>query len=67
MMANTEATDVAEDERFGTDGRDDDLEGEMARRESGLAKGPPGQSTLKPKLTPRPTTMKPWGPVDGVC
>ena len=38
MMADAEATDTAEDERFGPDGRDDDLEGEMARRESRLAK-----------------------------
>ena len=38
MMADAEATDVAEDERFGPDGRDDDLEGEMARRETRLAK-----------------------------
>lgn len=38
MMSDAEATDVAEDERFGPDGRGDDLEGEMARRESRLAK-----------------------------
>jgi transposase len=38
MMADAEATDAAEDERFGPDGRDDDLAGEMARRESRLAK-----------------------------
>lgn len=38
MMADAEATDTAEDERFGPDGRDDDLEGEMARRTSRLAK-----------------------------
>jgi transposase len=38
MMADAEATDTAEDERFGPDGRGDDLEGEMARRESRLAK-----------------------------
>lgn len=38
MMADAEATDVADDERFGPDGRDDDLPGEMARRSSRLAK-----------------------------
>jgi transposase len=38
MMTDAEASDVAEDERFGPDGRDDDLAGEMARRESRLAK-----------------------------
>lgn len=38
MMADAEATDTAEDERFGPDGRDDDLEGEMARRATRLAK-----------------------------
>lgn len=38
MMAEAEATDTAEDERFGPDGRDDDLPGEMARRESRLVK-----------------------------
>lgn len=38
MMADAEATDAAEDERFGPDGRGDDLEGEMARRSSRLAK-----------------------------
>jgi transposase len=38
MMADAEATDTAEDERFGPDGRDDDLTGELGRRESRLAK-----------------------------
>lgn len=38
MMADAEATDTAEDDRFGSDGRGDDLEGEMARRTSRLAK-----------------------------
>lgn len=38
MMADAEATDVAEDERFGPDGRDDDLPAELARRESRLVK-----------------------------
>jgi transposase len=38
MMAQAEATDVAEDERFGPDRRGDGLEGELARRESRLAK-----------------------------
>ena len=38
LLADAEATDAGEDERFGPDGRDDDLEGEMARRESRLAK-----------------------------
>jgi transposase len=38
MMADAEATDTAEDERFGPERRGDDLEGEMARRTSRLAK-----------------------------
>ncbi|HET6952526.1 MAG TPA: IS1182 family transposase [Acidimicrobiales bacterium] len=38
MMADAEATDVAEDKRFGPDGRGDDLAGELARRTSRLAK-----------------------------
>lgn len=38
MMRDAEATDTAEDERFGPDGRDDDLPGELARRESRLTK-----------------------------
>ena len=38
MMADAEATDTAEDKRFGPDGRGEDLEGEMARRTSRLAK-----------------------------
>lgn len=38
MMADAEATDVADDERFGPDGRDDDLPGELARRSARLAK-----------------------------
>lgn len=38
ILAEAEATDTAEDERFGSDGRDDDLPGELARRESRLAK-----------------------------
>ena len=38
MMADAEATDTAEDDRFGSGGRGDDLEGEMARRTSRLAK-----------------------------
>lgn len=38
MLAEAEASDTAEDERFGPDGRDDDLPGELARRESRLAK-----------------------------
>lgn len=38
ILAEAEATDTAEDERFGPDGRDDDLPGELARRESRLAK-----------------------------
>lgn len=38
MLAAAEAADVADDERFGADGRDDDLEGEMARRETRLVK-----------------------------
>src|SRR5487761_1679473 len=38
MMAEAEAADVAEDERLGPDGRDDDLPAELARREKRLAK-----------------------------
>ena len=38
LLADAEATDVAEDHTFGLDGRDDDLGAEMARRESRLAK-----------------------------
>ncbi len=38
LLADAEATDTSEDDRFGPDGRGDDLEGEMARRESRLAK-----------------------------
>lgn len=37
ILAEAEATDTAEDQRFGLDGRDDDLPGELARRESRLA------------------------------
>lgn len=38
MLADAEAIDTAEDECFGTEGRDDDLPDELARRESRLAK-----------------------------
>lgn len=38
ILAEAEAADTAEDQRFGPDGRDDDLPGELARRESRLAK-----------------------------
>ena len=38
LLADAEATDAAEDDKFGPDGRDDDLGAEMARRESRLAK-----------------------------
>ena len=38
LLADAEATDAADDEQFGPDGRDDDLDAEMARRESRLAK-----------------------------
>ncbi len=38
LLADAEATDAAEDGQFGPDGRDDDLDAEMARRESRLAK-----------------------------
>jgi len=38
MMAEAEAADVADDERLGADGRDDDLPAELARRETRLAK-----------------------------
>ena len=38
MMADAEATDAAEDEKYGSDGRHEDLPGELARRETRLAK-----------------------------
>lgn len=38
LLADAETTDVAEDEQFGPEGRDDDLDAEMARRTSRLAK-----------------------------
>ena len=38
MMADAVATDAAEDEQFEPDGRHEDLAGEMARRETRLAK-----------------------------
>lgn len=38
MLAEAEATDAAEDAEFGPDNRGDDLQGELARRESRLAK-----------------------------
>lgn len=38
LLAEAEAADTSEDDRFGPDGRDDDLAGEMARRESRLVK-----------------------------
>ncbi len=38
MFADAEATDLAEDARFGADGRQGDLPGELARRETRLAK-----------------------------
>ena len=38
LFADAEAADVADDARFGEDGRDDDLGGEMAGRESRLAR-----------------------------
>ncbi len=38
LLADAEATDTSEDDQFGPDGRDNDLAGEMARRESRLAK-----------------------------
>lgn len=38
LLADAEATDVAEDDKFGPDDRDDDLGAEMARREQRLVK-----------------------------
>jgi transposase len=38
MLAEAEATDAAEDARLGPDNRGDDLQGELARRQSRLAK-----------------------------
>jgi transposase len=38
LLADAEATDAAEDAEFGPDNRGDDLQGELARRETRLAK-----------------------------
>jgi transposase len=38
MLGEAEATDTADDARFGADGGEADLPGELARREAGLAK-----------------------------
>jgi transposase len=38
LLADAEATDTAEDRRFGTDGKDSDLPAELDRREKRLAK-----------------------------
>ncbi|MBK5222739.1 MAG: IS1182 family transposase [Acidimicrobiia bacterium] len=38
LLRDAEGTDTAEDHKFGPDGRDDDLDAEMARREGRLAK-----------------------------
>ena len=54
MMAGAESSDTAEDERFGPDGRGDDLEGEMARRTSRLAK----IIRVRPATTPAPQTTR---------
>lgn len=56
MLAEAEATDTAEDERFGTDGRDDDLPGELARRESRLAKIRAAKADLEAEAAERAAT-----------
>jgi hypothetical protein len=38
LLADAEATDIAEDARFGVDGKDADLPAELARREKRLAR-----------------------------
>jgi hypothetical protein len=52
-LADAEAVDTAEDERFGPDGRDDDLPGELARRESRLAKIRQAKSDLEAEAAER--------------
>ena len=56
MLAEAEATDVAEDDRFGRDGRDDDLPGEMARRESRLVKIRAAKADLEAEARERAAT-----------
>jgi transposase len=56
MLAEAEATDTAEDERFGPDGRDDDLPGELARRESRLAKIRKAKADLEAEAAARAAT-----------
>lgn len=53
ILAEAEATDIAEDERFGPDGRDDDLPGELARRESRLAKIRKAKADLETEASER--------------
>jgi transposase len=47
MLAEAERVDAAEDERLGRDNRDDDLPGELGRRESRLAKIRAAQAALE--------------------
>jgi transposase len=56
ILAEAEATDTAEDERFGPDGRDDDLPGELARRESRLAKIRKAKADLEAEAAERAVT-----------
>jgi hypothetical protein len=56
ILADAEATDSAEDERFGTEGRDDDLPGELSRRESRLAKIRQAKADLETEAAERAAT-----------
>lgn len=56
ILAEAEATDTAEDERFGPGGRDDDLPGELARRESRLAKIRRAKADLETEAAERAAT-----------
>jgi len=56
ILAEAEAVDTADDERFGPDGRDDDLPGELARRESRLAKIRAAKADLDTEAAERAAT-----------
>ena len=53
MLADAEATDAAEDARFGADGREADLPGELARREVRLAKMRAAKQALEAEAAER--------------
>lgn len=53
LLADAEATDTAEDDEFGSDGRDVDLGAEMARREGRLAKIRRAKADLEADATRR--------------